>query len=224
MISNRNVDSKVDYILLKSYSSGGEKEIKKSKFNTIEDAIDNTVKMVNGGEFIKNVLIYKVKKGNHEYYAVAGDVWGLNNQGMPNVAYNGFKVGDRVQWKDGAFTKKGIITSLDINDPNSFIIKDDESNKYVKVKYKKLVPIGQSIYSDENKEPVVNRNKTNANNIADFKIGDNVTFQKGNGILVKGKIIAIEQGIATIEYPDPANNSKTKEIELDIKRLTKSEK
>jgi hypothetical protein len=44
MISNRNVDSKMDYTLLKSYMGASNKEIKKAKATTLEDAVDETVR------------------------------------------------------------------------------------------------------------------------------------------------------------------------------------
>lgn len=93
MISNRNVESKVEYELVKSYSGGSKKELKKSKAITIEDAIDNTVRAVPGGEFLKNVKVYLV---NGKYFAVEGDVWGIAN----NITFKGFKIGDKVTWKN----------------------------------------------------------------------------------------------------------------------------
>ncbi len=138
MISNRNIESKVDYVLLKPYSFGSEREIKKARFKTIEDAIDNTVKIVSGGEFIKNVKLYLV---NEKYFAVEGDVWGLKPQETPITSYKGFKVGDKVQWQDGFTKSKGTITSIDVNDPDIFVIKEEGTENFVKVKNKKLTKI-----------------------------------------------------------------------------------
>lgn len=73
MVSNRNVDSKMDYSNLKNYAGGSRRELKRLKSETLEGAIDNVVKKVPGGEFLKNVKIYVV---NTKYYAVEGDVWG----------------------------------------------------------------------------------------------------------------------------------------------------
>jgi hypothetical protein len=61
MISNRNVDSKMDYSLLKNYMGASNKEIKKAKATTLEDAIDETVRNTSGGEFLKNVKVYLYK-------------------------------------------------------------------------------------------------------------------------------------------------------------------
>lgn len=73
MISNRNVDSKMEYANLKNYAGGSRKELKRLKAPTLEGAIDNVVKKVPGGEFLKNVKIYVI---NSKYFAVEGDVWG----------------------------------------------------------------------------------------------------------------------------------------------------
>ncbi|MES2287600.1 MAG: hypothetical protein V4547_18035 [Bacteroidota bacterium] len=73
MISNRNVDSKMDYKLIKNYVGGSRKELRRYKGKSLEEAIDNVVKATPGGEFLKNVKIYIV---NSKYYAVEGDIWG----------------------------------------------------------------------------------------------------------------------------------------------------
>ena len=73
MISNRNVDSKMDYVLIKNYAGSSKKELKRNKDVSIEKAIDKVVKATPGGEFLKNVRIYIV---DGKYYAVEGDVWG----------------------------------------------------------------------------------------------------------------------------------------------------
>lgn len=77
MISNRNIDTKENYVLIERYVNDSKREIKKSKAKTIEEAIDKTVKNVNGGEFIKNAKIYMIQKKNKYYFAVEGDVWGV---------------------------------------------------------------------------------------------------------------------------------------------------
>ena len=49
MISDRNIDSKMDYVLIKNYAGGSPKEIKialkKTKATTLDVAVDETVKM-----------------------------------------------------------------------------------------------------------------------------------------------------------------------------------
>ena len=107
MISNRNVDSKMDYSLLKNYMGASDKEIKKAKATTIEYAIDETVRNTSGGEFLKNVKVYLVQNKKKMYYAVEGDVWGI--KGEKNVS--GFTIGNLVQWKDKLYkTQQGKIT------------------------------------------------------------------------------------------------------------------
>lgn len=92
MLSTRNVDQNGNYELKASYSGGSQKELKKTKSETIEDAINQTVKKVPGGEYLMNVKIYLV---DGTYFAVEGDVWGRAG----NNAFRGFAVGDVVTWK-----------------------------------------------------------------------------------------------------------------------------
>lgn len=81
MISHRNVDVKNNYVMLKPYAGVSEKELKKSTAETMQDAIDQTVKTVPGGEFLMNVKFYvvthKKKKKTWLTYAAEGDVWGF---------------------------------------------------------------------------------------------------------------------------------------------------
>ena len=77
MISTRNVDPNLKYEVISTYSGGSKRELKKSKSTSIEDAIDQTVKKVPGGEFLMNCKIYLI---NSKYIAVEGDVWGNPKQ------------------------------------------------------------------------------------------------------------------------------------------------
>jgi hypothetical protein len=117
MISNRNVDPKLNYEVISTYSGGSKRELKKSRAKTIEDAIDQTVRKVPGGEFLMNTKIYMV---NGQYIAVEGDVWGVKS----NVGYRGFKVGDKVTWKVMGNFKTGTISSLK-NDKTCLIKTDN---------------------------------------------------------------------------------------------------
>jgi hypothetical protein len=135
MLSNRNVDSKSDYVALRNYMGMSEKEIKQTKSTSIEDAIDVTVKNTPGGEFLKNVKMYQVIRDQKYYYAVEGDVWGLPE----NANYRGFKVGDRVQWSTMLSKKTGIITNL--MDSNQCTIKVESSGNIENVDYDKLLKI-----------------------------------------------------------------------------------
>ena len=72
MASNRNVESSVNYVLKEKYV------IAKGKSKTgdaLEVALDNAVKKIDGGEFMKNVKISV--KNNGRKVKVEGDVWGL---------------------------------------------------------------------------------------------------------------------------------------------------
>ncbi|HEY1871029.1 MAG TPA: hypothetical protein VGG71_08220, partial [Chitinophagaceae bacterium] len=60
MISNRNVDPALNYGVISSYSGGSMRELKHSRATSIDDAIDQTVKKIPGGEFLMNVKIYMV--------------------------------------------------------------------------------------------------------------------------------------------------------------------
>jgi hypothetical protein len=131
MISNRNVDPNLKYTIITTYSGGSDSELKKSKATTIEDAVDKTVKKVPGGEFVMNVKIYRVSHGNSgpQFFAVEGDVWGnATHQG-----FRGFKVGDRVTWKQKGKFYNGTIIAL--KDDKSCLIEDDTSDKTIEQLY-----------------------------------------------------------------------------------------
>jgi len=128
MIANRNIDPKLDYNVIATYSGGSQRELKKSKALTIEDAIDQTVKKIAGGELLMNAKIYLVKG---KYIAIEGDVWGISS----NTSYRGFKIGDKVIWKVIGSFKKGIIKSL--KDDKTCLI-ETEDGKVVEKKYEDI--------------------------------------------------------------------------------------
>ena len=117
MLSHRNVNPKLDYHALATYSGGSPKERKKTRAVTIEDAIDQTVKKIPGGEFLMNAKVYLVKtplkhkslegKKTKFFYFCEGDVWGSKE----NISYRGFKVGDKVI-VDGIINSVATIKSL----------------------------------------------------------------------------------------------------------------
>ena len=76
MISNRNIDPHQEYKLISTCTRGAIKEIRKSRANSVEDAVDQAVEKVPGGEFLMNARIYIV---DGQYFAVEGDLWGLSN-------------------------------------------------------------------------------------------------------------------------------------------------
>lgn len=139
MISNRNVESKADYVLLKNYAGGDMREIKKAlkktKAVTLDQAVDETVRNVAGGEFLKNVKVYGVKKKDKMYLFVEGDVWGLTD----NISYRGFKIGDIVQWKDFTGTHKGKITGL--TDSEKCMVREEGKENSESQKYANLTKV-----------------------------------------------------------------------------------
>ncbi len=126
MISNRNVETSFDYSLISSYAGGSQKEIKKTRSETIEQAIDQTVKKVPGGEFVMNASIFMV---NNRYFAVQGDVWGRKD----DLSYRGFAVGDRVTFKHLGQVQSGVITGL--KDDQTCYVKVDDTDGGIEVRY-----------------------------------------------------------------------------------------
>jgi hypothetical protein len=134
MISNRNVESSVNYVMLKSYMGASNKEIRNSKAETIQDAIDQVVKSTPGGEFLKNVKIYLK---DNKYLIVEGDVWGI----ATNANFRGYSVGDKVKWTK--LFKDYIGTIVDLKNDNVCTIKRDSDQSIVEVDYKDLTKIGK---------------------------------------------------------------------------------
>ncbi|MEI6755182.1 MAG: hypothetical protein WCK78_18725 [Paludibacter sp.] len=134
MISNRNVNPNLQYQLISSYSGGSKSELRKSTAKTIDEAVDQTVRKIPGGEFLMNVKIYAI---DSTFYAVEGDVWGV-----PLVnGYRGFKVGSKVSWNVLFKTKTGIVYAL--KDDEKCSVTDDETKRIVEIKYDDLTNIIQ---------------------------------------------------------------------------------
>lgn len=166
MISNRNIDNSIKYQLLSTYVGGTKKELRKSKAESIEEAINNTVRKVSGGEYLMNVKIWLVK---HEigkaHFAVEGDVWGSqtqqsyqqqpqtkkqeqaqpekqeqNQQVVNQTNFKGYSIGDKVLYsKKDLFSKKfvyGVVEAF--KDEAKCLIKEDGTGKVYEVKYEKL--------------------------------------------------------------------------------------
>ncbi len=139
MVSTRNVDTKGDYALLRNYMGGTKKELKKSKAINLEQAINAVVKQTPGGEFLKNVTVYQVRKfgSKSAFYAVEGDVWGVaGNQNM-----RGYTLGMKVQYPCGienGLPKKCIGTITDLTNDIQCQVKDDETGKVTTEKYSNL--------------------------------------------------------------------------------------
>lgn len=129
MISNRNISTTFDYEQLSTYSYSG--RLSKPKAKTIQEAIDQTVKDVPGGEFIMNAKIYT----KDMCYVVVGDVWGHGT----NVGYGEFVRGDSVIWKGTGSTnynKNGKIVAF--KDQTTAIVEED-GGKRTEIKIKNLI-------------------------------------------------------------------------------------
>ena len=134
MLSSRNIDSQMDYVLISSYMGGTKKEIRQAKRSedlTIEDALNRVVKATPGGEFLKNVKIYLV---GGRFISIEGDVWGKVD-GKEN--FRGFKKGDYVIYKSGKRGKQGEIVSL----------KNDKICLFQEFGQSKIIEIGYDIIS-----------------------------------------------------------------------------
>jgi hypothetical protein len=129
MISTRNVDPKLDYKSLNSYAGGSEHELKKSKAKNIQEAVDETVKKIPGGEFLMNAKIYLISE---KYFAVEGDVWG-STRDANGISFRGFKVGDKVTWKKMGKYRTGTFKAFKTN--NSCLVDSDEQNKTIELNY-----------------------------------------------------------------------------------------
>lgn len=131
MISNRNVESNANYIIIKSYAGAGTRELKNNKAPNVEQAIDNVVRNVAGGEFLKNAKIYLI---DGVYYSVEGDVWGIES----NANYKGFKVKDKVNCKSAFENFTGKIISLK---DDTYCIVETENGDIKTVRYDALVKL-----------------------------------------------------------------------------------
>lgn len=118
MLSNRNVNDRMDYCLKKSYTGDSKREIRKNKHKMIEGSVEKVVQSVPGGEFLRNVKIYTVGK---DYYSVVGDVWGYCSE---DASHKGFSVGDAVIWKEGAVFQRGTIEAIK-NGDKAIVITGD---------------------------------------------------------------------------------------------------
>lgn len=130
MISTRNVDASAKYELLSAYVGGRKSELRRSKAKTIDEAINQTVKNIPGGEYLMNVKIYRV---GDSHFAVEGDVWGLPD----NQSRYGFTIGESVVWRIRSDNfEKGVIVSF--IDSEKCYVKTEEG-KVIKKKYSALI-------------------------------------------------------------------------------------
>ena len=136
VVSNRNFESKYEYVLLKSYAGTSNNDLIRNKARTIDEAIDMVVKSTAGGEFLKNIKIYELYKSNQKvkekYFAIEGDVWGLNDKNLH--MQQGFKVGDKVMYRDLIGKRKnGVIQNL--KNEETCIVKIEGKESVVELSY-----------------------------------------------------------------------------------------
>lgn len=141
MVADRNIGQDLSkYVLLKSYSGGSKKEIKKAfkkyKPQYFDEAVDVCVRNVPGGEFLKNVKVYSAVRFHKVFLYVEGDVWGHSE----NTSYKGFDVGDFVQWVGVDGKKVGII--LHLTDGEKCMVQENGKSKAISIKYSRLKKLG----------------------------------------------------------------------------------
>ena len=117
--ATRNLDKSTNYVQLKAYAGVSRTEVEAAKAATkngqikkknpivkeinaykgkyLQDAIDNVVKSVAGGEYLYNLKLYVVTEVKGKLitynYVASGDVWGIKDA---NANIKGFKMGDKV--------------------------------------------------------------------------------------------------------------------------------
>ena len=139
MASNRNMDSNTNYVLLKTYAGASKNELKRNKSKNIEEAIDLVVKSTPGGEFLKNIKVFELykrgQKVEEKYFAVEGDVWGLDDPKFQ--MQQGFRVGDKVVFKDLIGKKRfGFIKNL--KNEETCMVQLEDNGKPVELSYDNL--------------------------------------------------------------------------------------
>lgn len=110
MISNRNVDSGKEYVLIQRNAEGN---AKMKKDDALERAIDAATTEFNG-EYLMNVKVYV--KNNGKKIKVEGDVWGLKSTQI-NVETSvtkkvEFNTGDSVTFSNSGKLTEGKIIGI----------------------------------------------------------------------------------------------------------------
>ena len=100
MISVRNIDNSENYVLLKTGTSDSKRAAQKNKGRNIDEAIQNAVANVPGGEFLRNAKLYQAGSK----FMIVGDVWGIEK----NANVEGFQIGDIVVLKN-SWLKNGTM-------------------------------------------------------------------------------------------------------------------
>jgi hypothetical protein len=117
MISNRNVDSGREYILIQRNVVG---KAKMKRNDSLERAIDDATEKYNG-EYLMNVKVYV--KNNGKKIKVEGDVWGVKStQGNDDTAETRmieFQPGDKVTFQNLGSLTEGVI--IGTNDQGAIV-------------------------------------------------------------------------------------------------------
>lgn len=137
MISNRNIERSIEYVSLVNYANSTKQELKKTKSETIEGAMQNLLSKTPGAEYLMNVKIYKVDN----YYSVSGDIWGIKVE-KNGSNFKGFSVGTKVIYKSNNLFKgpQNAVVSALKDDNTCFIILEGET-KPIEVEYKQITKI-----------------------------------------------------------------------------------
>ena len=215
MISTRNYDNSVQYQRLTTYSGASNNQMRKSKSTSIDDAVNQTVKEVPGGEFVMNAKIYAVPNNNAKngdprfYYVVEGDVWGIPMAGInyQGGGYQGFSLGDIVGWQYGGRMKKGKIIAL--KDSKKCVVEDEKGVNFT-LNYDKLM----RLQNNEREQEEWGKEETPDN--SKFHVGDTVIWQNF-GKLIDVKIIAIKDAKTCIVQDDKGKRYTAKFDKLIIK-------
>ena len=146
MISTRNIDSDKQYKELKKYTIGKDRSLYSILFigplgsPDIEDAIDDAIKKVPGGEYMKNVVIREKYPFfllfSMRTFQVEGDVWGIPQTKIQNIY--GYKVGEQVMWKQMGKWKTGEIIAITKETVNVKYTNDKGTDKIVELKNEKV--------------------------------------------------------------------------------------
>lgn len=145
LISTRNYEQNAKYVELKKYQKGKDRAIHSILFVSpleapdIEDAVDNAVKLVEGGEHMRNVVIRERYNFfllfTTRVFIVEGDVWGLGTGTVNHIiTKTPIKAGDEVMW-NAMFNKihKGkVLKVMDGNPVKLQIMVDNNGKKKLK--------------------------------------------------------------------------------------------
>lgn len=135
MISNRNIDSSREYVLVKR---NAEAKIKTSKDDSLERVIDELTE-ANEGDYLMNAKVFV--KNNGKVIKIQGDVWGEPSVKVDVIsaveARNKIGIGDRVSFKSTGKLLEGLI--LGINQESAVV---EFKNLFGKVA-KKEVPFAE---------------------------------------------------------------------------------